>query len=133
MRLSESEEKVMAIIWNANHPITLPQINYELVRKNERISSDYTMQAIGSLQDKGYIAVDIAEYYCCYPIVEKADYVRTVFKELVNCFYETDADEMICDLRKSDNIIPDEERAVAARKMAAEQFLHEKLKQELEQ
>lgn len=133
MRLSENEEKIMAVIWDANHPITLPQIRNKLLNQHEDISPDIIMQVIGNLQDKGYTAVDIAEYYCCYPLVDKADYVRTVFKELINRFYNTDTDEMICDLRKSDNTVPDEESAVAARKMAAEQFLHEQLRKKLEQ
>lgn len=96
-RLTECEEMVMSVIWDAKANLNLPQIVRNV---NERYGKTWAMQTVSTflarLRRKGVVRADREGRTFYYTVlITKQEYTTMITKNLVNLWFDGDVDKLV--------------------------------------
>ena len=100
-RLPVSEEKVMAVIWEANRALDLSPVKEQV---NEKFHMDWRPQTVSTflrrLVEREFLSPEQKGRYVYYtPLVTKEDYVRLQMEQMRDTFYMGRREDF-CDLTR---------------------------------
>lgn len=95
-RLTECEELVMSVIWDAEEDLNLPQI---VERVNRRFGKDWAMQTVSTflarLRRKGVVDAERSGRTFFYQVLlPKTDYITIVAKNVCDFWFDGDVNKM---------------------------------------
>lgn len=93
-QISEAEFEIMKVIWD-NSPINTKEI-VDIVSKSSNWNMRTIHTLIARLEKKGAVGHNKeGRIYIYYPIIKKADYIKSESKTFLNKFYNGAANKMV--------------------------------------
>ena len=97
--LSDTEKKIMELLWQLEEPLSLREIMDYL---NEKLNKDWKQQTIGTylshLEKAGLVRIDkrFARSYLYFPACTKEEYTQKYLQKLVSESFNNSIADLVC-------------------------------------
>ena len=102
-KITDSELKVMRVLWKAGMPVTIAQIKNTLL-ETTKWNGDTIKTLLRRLCEKGAVAQEKREVFYYSPLVSSGAYGKYSTQHLIDKLYSGSARDMIAALVKNDQL-----------------------------